>query len=393
MATDERTVEQADEREAARQRALEALGVLDTSPDERVERVTRLAQELFDVPMVSVTLLDRDRQWRKSQIGLGGHEAPRENSFCDATIVRGSMLVVEDAATDSEFAGNPFVVGDPHLRFYAGHPLEAPGGEQVGTLCIIDTRPRRMSPEDRALLRDLAAWVQAELVREQDLDHATIIQRALLPQAAPEVEGYTLAAVAVPAGQVMGDLYDWYLRAGHLRLSLADVMGKGIGAGLVAAGVRASLRTAPDRSLSAAVSDIDRLLADDLAELHMFVTALHADLDLATGVVSFVDAGHSLGYILRADDTWEALRSTGLPLGMDLGDERHEGTAQLNPGDILMCCSDGLLDVLDMEDPFGHVRRELRTGGPAGAVAEAARLTRAATASDDLTVIVVRRDA
>lgn len=392
MPTDQHRLERTGEREQARQRALEELGILDTPPDERVERVTRLVQEFFDVPMVSVTLLDRDRQWRKSQIGLGGDEAPREDSFCDATVTRGDMLVVEDATLDTEFAGSPFVTGDPHLRFYAGQPLQAPGGELVGTLCILDTRPRQMSSAERALLRDLAAWVQAELVREHELDHATIVQRALLPQATPEVEGYTLAAVAVPGGQVMGDLYDWYLRAGHLRLSLADVMGKGIGAGLVAAGVRASLRTAPERSLAVAVSDIDRLLAADLAHLHMFVTALHADLDLASGVVSFVDAGHGLGYILRADDTWEALRSTGLPLGMDLGDERRESTTQLHPGDILMCCSDGLLDVLDPEDPFGHVRRELRSGGPAGAVAEAARLTRAATAADDLTVIVVRRD-
>ncbi len=384
---------QTGEAEQARQRALDELRILDTPPDERVERVTRLAQEFFRVPMVSVTLLDRDRQWRKSQIGLGGNEAPREDSFCDATVTRGDMLVVEDAALDSGFADNPYVVGDPHLRFYAGQPLQAPGGELVGTLCILDTEPRRMSAPERALLRDLAAWVQAELVREQELDHATIVQRALLPQATPEIEGYTLAAVAVPAGQVMGDLYDWYLLDGHLRLSVADVMGKGIGAGLVAAGVRASLRTAPDRPLAVAVSDIDRLLADDLAQLHMFVTALHADLDLATGEIAFVDAGHGLGYVLRADDTWEALRSTGLPLGMDLGDERREGTAQLHPGDILMCCSDGLLDVLDPEDPFGHVRRELRAGGPAGAVAEAARLTRAATAPDDLTVVVVRRDA
>ena len=144
-----------------RQRAIEALGVLDTPPDERVDRVARLAQEMFGVPMVSVTLIDRDRQFRKAQIGLGGREAPREGSFCDVTIRQEGTLVIEDAATDAAFAESPFVLGDPHLRFYAGHPLKAPGGEQVGTLCIIDTRPRTLDDRERVLLKELALWVQS----------------------------------------------------------------------------------------------------------------------------------------------------------------------------------------------------------------------------------------
>lgn len=379
--------------EARRQRALDELGILDTPPDERIDRITRLARDFFSVPMVSVSLLDHDRQWRKSQIGLGGDEAPREDSFCDATVARGTMLVVEDADTDAEFADNPFVTGDPHLKFYAGQPLAAPGGEHVGTLCILDTKPRTLSETERTVLAELAAWVQTELVTERELNHATIVQRALLPQSTPSVEGYTLAGVAVAAGQVMGDLYDWYLRDGRLRLSLADVMGKGIGAGIIAAAVRASLRTAPERPLVDAVSEIDRLLSDDLGDVQMFVTALHAEVDPQSGRVDYVDAGHGLGYILRADDSWEALSSTGLPLGMGLNDLRSEGVVRLDPGDILMCCSDGLLDVLDPDDPFEHVRRELREAGPAGAVAEAARLARAGGTTDDLTVLVVRRDA
>lgn len=377
--------------EERRHQALLALGVLDTPPDDRIDRVARLARDFFGVPMVSVTLLDGARQWRKSQIGLGGDEAPREGSFCDATVARGEMLVVEDAARDEDFADNPFVTGDPHLRFYAGQPLEA-GGEHVGTLCILDTKPRHLEAADRAVLAELAAWVQAELSREQEINHATVVQRALLPQITPTLSGYTLASVAVPATQVMGDFFDWYLHDGHLRLSLADVMGKGIGPGIVAASVRSSLRTAPDRALADAMGEIDRQLAEDIGDLQMFVTALHADLEPETGEVSFVDAGHGLGYILRADDTWVPLQSVGLPLGMGLNEERAEGRAVLAPGDILMCCSDGLLDILDEDDPFDHVRRELRAGGPDGAVAEAERLARASKAPDDVTVVVVRRD-
>lgn len=381
-------------REAARQRALEQLDILDHPTDERVDRVTRLAREIFGVPMVSVTLLDDDRQWRLSEQGFDGErEAPREGSFCGATVERGSMLVVEDAASDGLFRSNPFVVGDPHLRFYAGQPLEAPGGEHIGTLCILDTKPRTLTEPQRELLREMALWVQSEIAREHEFDRAGEVQRALLPKRAPEVAGFTLAADAVASGSVMGDLYDWYLHEGRLRLTLADVMGKGIGAGLIAAGVRASLRTARDRPLIAAVEDLDRQVSDDLADLHMFVTAVVADVDGATGDVELVDAGHSLSFVVRADDTWHPVRSTGLPLGMGIEDARTSAHLRLEPGDALLCCSDGVLDILDVDDPFGQVLRALRERGPAGAVAEGIALARERKAPDDVTLMVVRRDA
>ena len=178
--------------EVRRQAALDALGVLDTPPDERVDRVARLAKEMFDVPMVSVSLIDRNRQWRKAQIGLGGFEAPREDSFCDYTVRKGSSVVVEDASQSTEFINNPFVSGDPHVRFYAAHPLFAPGGEAVGTLCIVDTKPHTFDDAQNALLRDLAFWVQTELTRDHDIDHAEVVQRAMAPKNHPVVPGYTL---------------------------------------------------------------------------------------------------------------------------------------------------------------------------------------------------------
>jgi len=378
--------------EGKSQRAIEALGILDTPPDARVDRITKLAQELFDVPMVSVTLLDRDRQWRKSQIGLGGAEAPREGAFCDATVRGVGSLIVEDASTDADFAENPFVVGDPHLRFYAGHPLAAPGGEQVGTLCILDTRPRTLDAQQRSLLRELAQWVQSELMREDEIDRAVAVQNALLTARAPSVPGYTLAASATPAGELMGDVYDWYEHDGLLRVTLADVMGKGAGAAIIAAGVRASLRTAPDRNILDAVAEVDRMLEDDIGGSNIFVTGVHAEVEITSGALTFVDAGHSLAFIMRRDGRFEPLESTGIPLGMDFGERRAVGRATLEIGDSYMVCSDGLLDVLDPDDPLGHVYRVMSEMGPADAVLEAARLAKAQDAPDDVTVLVVRRD-
>lgn len=375
------------------QRALERMGVLDTPPDARVDRVTRLAQEIFDVPMVSVTLLDRDRQWRKSEIGLGGNEASRDGAFCDATVRGGGTLIIEDASRDNVFASNPFVVGDPHLRFYAGHPLAAPGGEHVGTLCILDTRPRTLNDRQVELLRELAQWVQNELSREDEIDQAVLVQRAVFTAEPPSVPGYTLAASATASGQLMGDMYDWYLRDGTLRVTLADVMGKGAGAAIIAAGVRASLRTAPARSILEAVTEVDQMLEADIGGSNIFVTAVHAELDVASGLLSFVDAGHGLAFILRADGRFEALESTGVPLGMGFDERRTVAREQLGVGDSYLVCSDGLLDILDADHPFDQVYRSLRAGGPEGAVAEAARLAESKSAPDDVTVVVVRRDA
>jgi hypothetical protein len=382
------------ETEATRQRALDALDILDRPRDERLDRVTRLAQQMFDVPMVSVTMIDRDRQWRVSEQGFGGErEVPRADSFCGETVARGTMLVVDDAASDLDFAQNPFVIGDPHLRFYAGQPLEAPGGEHIGTLCILDVKPRHLDEQQRELLREMATWVQSEIVRENEFDRASAVQRALLPRHAPEFAGYTLAADAIAAGEVMGDVYDWYLHRGKLRLALADVMGKGVGAAMIAAATRASLRTAPDRTLLAAVEEVDAQITADLADIDVFVTAFVAEIDGPSGTVRLVDAGHSLSFIVRADDTWEPLRSTGLPLGMGVDEPRSEMEVVLQPGDALLCCSDGILDVLEEDDPFGQVLHALRTNGPAGAVAEGIALARSRKAPDDVTLMVVRRDA
>ncbi len=150
--------------EFRRLESLRSLKLLDTAPEERFDRVTRLAQRVFGVPIALVSLVDADRQWFKSRQGLEATETPRDISFCGHAIVGDRILVVNDAAGDERFCDNPLVCGDPNIRFYAGYPLNAPDGAKIGTLCLIDSKPREMSQEDLKLLRELGRMVEEELL-------------------------------------------------------------------------------------------------------------------------------------------------------------------------------------------------------------------------------------
>jgi diguanylate cyclase (GGDEF)-like protein len=157
--------------EKERLESLRSLGVLDTEPEERFDRFTRVARRIFGVPIALVSLVDENRQWFKSRQGLDATETPRDISFCGHAICRDDALVVSDTLTDERFADNPLVTENPNIRFYAGHPLVGPDGRKVGTLCLIDREPRAVDKEDLQMLADLAAMVEGELGA---LDMATI---------------------------------------------------------------------------------------------------------------------------------------------------------------------------------------------------------------------------
>ncbi|SFG71707.1 diguanylate cyclase [Pseudomonas sp. NFACC45] len=163
--------------EAVRLKNLHSLKLLDTAPEERFDRLTRLARRLFDVPIALVSLVDANRQWFKSNAGLDASESGRDVSFCGHAILQDQIMEVCDAEQDERFRDNPFVTDKPGIRFYAGHPLALDDGSKLGTLCLLDTRPRKLNDEERELLRDLASMAEQEMVAVQmaSMDELTLL--------------------------------------------------------------------------------------------------------------------------------------------------------------------------------------------------------------------------
>ncbi len=149
--------------EAQRLEELRAYAILDTSPEVAFDRVTRMAARIFDAPIVMVSLVDEDRQWFKSCYGLDTRETSRDLAFCAHALLADGALMVPDATLDSRFSDNILVTGSPHIRFYAGAPLISPRGLKLGTLCVIDVRPRKLDATALTTLSELAAIVVDEM--------------------------------------------------------------------------------------------------------------------------------------------------------------------------------------------------------------------------------------
>lgn len=382
--------------EVARVDALHALQVLDTPREERFDRLVRLTQRMFDVPMAAVNFIDADRQWTKAEVGLDGLESiPPGDSMCRYTVQQPNTLIVPDLTVDERFRENRFVVGEARIRFYAGHPLCAPGGERVGTLCLFDTRTRQLDAREQEILVEMAGLVERELVAQRELDRAAEVQQVLMSCVAPDLTGYEVAGRCVPTQDIGGDFFSWHvLPDGLLQLHLADVMGKGIPAALIAASVRAMLvgaaqfndqQTAVQRTAVAA----QPLLTDTGA----FVTAFSARLDPGTGRVDYVDAGHGLAVVYDPRGGYRRLFSSGPPLGILPGTVWDLHTTFLAPGETLVVVSDGFLDFFDSVETALAAAGQITVVAPTveELVEEFTVYARGRARPDDVTVVALRR--
>jgi PAS domain S-box-containing protein len=265
-------------------------------------------------------------------------------------------------------------------------PVHDSDGRILGVSAISrDVTELRRLQEDRDRLH---SELEAEFQRTAE------IQAQLLPQTAPDVAGYEFAGICLPARQVGGDFFDWLAGDDEIRLSLGDVMGKGMPSSLLTATVRAALRSVTHLPVSAAVEAVNRALSPDLMQSDSFITLFHASLESDSGQLTYVDAGHGMAFIQRCDGTVEPLRQSGLPIGILADASYPAGTTSMAPGDTLVIYSDGLPDARPelQLDPVG-VSGLL--DGLTNAQTKLDRLVNLVanveTRPDDLTLVLVQR--
>jgi len=194
--------------EAKRLEELRRYAVLDTPPEKAFDNITELAARIFKAPISTVTLIDENRQWFKSCFGLETREVGRNAAFCAHAILKDEVMVVPDTRADARFADNPLVTGPPHIRFYAGAPLRTSDGLNLGTLCVIDTKPRKLTKPNIATLAGLAMLVVAEIQlryeigeRRRTAETLRLLQAAMVQSTESVI--ITTASVALPGPEIV----------------------------------------------------------------------------------------------------------------------------------------------------------------------------------------------
>ncbi|MDA0185666.1 SpoIIE family protein phosphatase [Solirubrobacter phytolaccae] len=346
-------------------RVRRTLGLDATTGDPALDRLARLAARLLGVPVALVSLVDVDAQSFPGQSGLDPESpfargTPLSHSFCKTVVATRAAVATEDARLDARFAGN-LAIRDLGAIAYAGWPLVTAGGEALGALCAIDTKPRTWSADDLDTLHDLADAAVAELegraariLAEEALarEHhvAATLQLSLLPGALPEMPGVQIAARYAPAEHLIGG--DWYdafrLPGGRLGVAIGDVVGHGIEAAATAAQLRNALR-------GAALEDLHpgRVMGrlNDLAHaapLAAFSSAVYGVFDVRARTWTWARAGHLAMLVRTPTVTAFELGPEGILLAGDPVGTEYATTVQVvEPGTTLVLYTDGLVERRD----------------------------------------------
>jgi sigma-B regulation protein RsbU (phosphoserine phosphatase) len=359
--------------EAQRLADLRALKILDTPPEERFDRIVRLATRVYDVPIAYIALVDSDRQWFKAKCGLQEESTARDISFCGHTIVHGGLLIVPDTHDDERFRDNPLVVNPPHVRFYAGYPLHGPNGHYVGTLCLAGPSPRTLSTAEQATFAQLAALAehelnmvdliqsQRELIETKDtllktqkqlaaeLAEAAAFIRSLLP---PKLEGpirtdWTFIASSQLGGDMFG--YHW-LDDRRLAIYLHDVCGHGVGASLLAIAVynvlrRESLADVRFDEPSEVLHGLNRAFPME-ENGNKFFTIWYGVYETPTRTLRYSSAGHPPALVFNGHPHRPLrLGMPSLMIGASADATFETQSEQVPPGSRLYVYSDGVSEI------------------------------------------------
>ncbi|CAM5676876.1 hypothetical protein SAVIM338S_07203 [Streptomyces avidinii] len=410
----------ADER--GRLAAVRRYAALDPSADGTFERIAVLAARIFGVPMATVAIVDSDWVGLKAVHGLGvARELPRDQSpFC--FLPQDTPYVVTDALTDPRTTAGLAVQGQPGVRFCAAAAITTSDGHRLGTVNVLDTRPRHPTGDQLAALQELAALVMEELELRLSAQHtvaaerarradaerlARTLQRTLLPPVLPTVPGLHAAAAyhTASADEVGGDFYDLFpLDDGRWAFFLGDVCGKGADAAALTSLTRYTLRAAAiyDPDPRTVLANLDTVLKGEYqGDTPRYCTAVFGVLDAASDgsfTVTLAGGGHPPALAVRADGTVEPVSTTGGQLIGILPDPHFaQATTRLAPGDALLLYTDGLTEARTADGSmFGEERlaRHLAARPAAGADALLASLAELITdlgsgVSDDTALLAL----
>ncbi len=399
--------------EEARLAALQRYDILDSPVEEAFDNITRLVSYICDAPISVINLIDRDRQFFKSEVGLGVRETPLDTSLCSHAILQPGLMVVPDTTVDPRFSDNPLVTGDPNLRFYAGALLETSDGHALGTLCVLDYKKRELTAAQADALQVLARQVMAllELRRRYAYEKniAETLQRSMLLRPKPDqFPGWTLEATYESAwaeAEVGGDFFDAFgLADGSVALIVGDVSGKGLRAATRTAEAKYALRVylRETRSPAEAVSRLNTFLCETTMsatdDTFVALTVVIVDRDGATRATL---AGSEAPLIRRADGSITVISTGGMPVGVSANAQYGEETLQLGSGDLILILTDGITEARKQGEFFGTegVERVLRDVGATSsltAIAETivreARAFASGTLRDDVCLLLARRN-
>lgn len=358
--------------EVDRLAAVRRYDILDSPPDGAFDRICALAARIFDVPIATVTIVDEDRIWFKACAGLDVVQIPRAPGLCASAIMQDDTYVISNALTDPRVASNELVHGEMGVRFYAAAPITTSDGHRLGTVNVIDGKPRVVTEAEMHTLRDLAAIVMDELELrlaamrelrlERDARHEALeqqrhaeqltrtLQRSLSPPTLPDVLGLRIAVHYQPfsRAEVGGDFYDLFaLETDRWGFFLGDVCGKGPEAASLTSLARYTLRAAAMhhqdpadvlRDLNAALLIQD---ADDMC------TAVFGQIDTSGSelTITLAGGGHPPPFVLRAGCTVEPVQTRGTMLGAFSDVAFQTCRIELQPDDAIVLYSDGLLDI------------------------------------------------
>jgi serine phosphatase RsbU (regulator of sigma subunit) len=343
-----------------------------TEPDAALNRITNELARVFDVPTAAISFIDRDTQYYTAAVGIPEPFAttrvePREISICSFVVGNNDMLIVQDLAADARFRDSSAVI-DLGIRFYAGAPLRADSGRAIGSLCILDSRPRTISNREREMLRIVAEGVMAQVRLqvasrrlftsatriEEELQRAVKVQRFLLPASPFEASGWYIRHLYRPMAHLGGDFLDVVTRPdGGVAVLVADVTGHGTDAALTAA----MIKTAFVRAVAESEHGDETLnrMNDELTPAippGQFITAVTAILAADTATVEISSAGHPPPIIVRTDCAEPIKMRHNFPLaiaGLDRAAERS--VLSLDRSDRLLFYTDGAFEVAAAADP------------------------------------------